>query len=122
METNKMRNLLFGLMLLAAGAMPAVAQTFNDLLNGENTPGYTMTDQGVVTDRDIASRTIVVGGFMYLVGNGFETEVTLLNTSAGAYELLTEGMKVEVEYFDLEDDGRLAIRINQIDDNEEVEF
>ncbi|MBO6556493.1 MAG: hypothetical protein JJ934_16535 [Pseudomonadales bacterium] len=117
-----MRNLLFGLMLLAAGVMPAVAQTFSDLLNGENTPGYTMTDQGVVTDRDIASRTIVVGGFMYLVGNGFETEVTLLNTSAGAYELLNEGMKVEVEYFDLEDDGRLAIRINQIDDNEEVEF
>lgn len=122
METNKMRNLLYGLMLLAAGAMPAVAQTFNDLLNGENTPNYTMTDKGVVSEQDIATRTIVISGFRYVVGNSFETEVTLLNTSAGAYELLDEGMKVEVEYFDLEDDGRLAIRINQIDDNEEVEF
>ncbi|MBO6704396.1 MAG: hypothetical protein JJ921_18790 [Pseudomonadales bacterium] len=117
-----MRNLLYGLMLLAAGAMPAVAQTFNDLLNGENTPNYTMTDKGVVSEQDIATRTIVISGFRYVVGNSFETPVTMLNTSAGAYELLDEGMKVEVEYFDLEDDGRLAIRINQIDDNEEVEF
>ena len=119
-----MLKVVFGLSLIVLGAFgsQAIAQTFNDLLNGENTPSYTMTDSGVVTERDIPSRTIVINGFSYVVGNSFETPVTMLNTSAGAYELLDEGMKVEVEYFDLQDDGRLAIRINQIDYNEAVEF
>jgi hypothetical protein len=102
--------------------LPAMADTFNDLLNGEDTPGYTMTDAGVIRERNIADRTIVINGFMYLVGNSFETSVTLLNTSAGAFELLDEGMKAEVEYFDLEDIGRLAIRITQIGYNEDIEY
>lgn len=120
-----MRKTAFVVALLLSCSMtglPAMADTFNDLLNGDDTPGYTMTDAGVIRDRNIADRTIVINGFMYVVGNSFETTVTLLNTSAGAFELLDEGMKAEVEYFDLEDNGRLAIRITQIDYNEDVEF
>lgn len=100
----------------------ASAETFNELLDSEDTPGYTMTDRGVVAERDIAERTIIVGGYRYKVGTSFETPVTLFGTSAGAYELLDTGMKVEVEYFDLQDKGRVAIRINELHPGEEVEF
>lgn len=115
-----MRTVLFVIALLFGGH--ANAETFNELLNSEDTPGYTLTDQGVVAEKDIASRTIIVNGYSYVVGSSFETPVTLFGTSAGAYELLDTGMKVEVEYFDLQDKGRLAVRINELHPNEAVEF
>ena len=49
------------------------------------------------------------------------TDISLYGTSAGSLELLSVGMKVEMEYFEL-GHARLAMAIKELDPNLEVEF
>ncbi len=117
-----MRNLVFSLGLFVSMlSVQASAETFFELLNGEDTPDHTRVEQGVLAQQDYSSRTMIVSGYKYMVGTNFQTPVTLFGTSAGSFELLKSGMKLEIEYFDL-GEYRLAIRIEEIDFATEVEF
>ena len=65
----------------------------------------------------------MIGGYEYHVANAygeFPLEVSLYGTSAGSFELLREGMKVEVEYIDV-DVARAAFSISEIDPGLEIE-
>ena len=115
-----MQKLIF-LIIIGIG-VPGYAEPCSDLVGSEDAPAHTRTDRGVIQERDIAARRILINGYSYLVGNSFKTPVTLFGTSAGAYELLNTGMKVEVDYFDLGDQGRVAVRIAEIHPGEQVEF
>lgn len=89
----------------------AHAQMVDEVLKGVEAPEHSHTEMGIITAKDNSTRTVVVNGTRYMVGNNNQTPVTLYGTSAGAYELLDIGMAVEVEYYDFGDKGRAAIRI-----------
>ena len=59
--------------------------------------------QGIVREIDLAKRSIIIGGYSYLVGPSYvesPLQVSLYATDAGAFELLRNGMVVEVSYLD----------------------
>ena len=77
---------------------------------------WTRTTQGVVRDIGLAERTTVIGGYSYLVGPAIaETpvRVVLAGTTAGSFELLRNGMRVEVVYVDF-GDARIAFEITEL--------
>lgn len=113
--------LLMGLASLSA--MPALAaSSLQEKLSNVKQPLVARTDQGVIRSIDLEKRTVMIGGFLYEFGpRTSPVKVTMLNSSAGAVELLRTGMKVEVEYLDL-DTSRLALSLTQLPDNAKVEY
>lgn len=118
-----MRILLSILALLYS--LSATAVTFEELVDSLDEPLPEIIDTGVVRSIDLAARSIEISGFSYLVGPAtidFPVEVQLYGTTAGSFELLQVGMKVEVEYIDF-GNARIALAIRQLSDAaEEVEF
>lgn len=113
-----MRKLIF-LTIIFIG-IPGFADSFRSLPVSGNASEPVRTDRGIIQGKDMAARKILMSGYSYLVDD--RTPVTLFGTSAGAYELLDKGMKVEIDYIDLGDRGRLAVRIAEIHAAEQVEF
>lgn len=117
-----MRKLLVVLILM----MPigVFAETFDELLDSMDEPISSRFESGVISNIDLVNRTIQISGYEYHVSPAFGenvTEISLYGTTFGALELLTAGMKVEVEYLDLER-ARIAIVIQELDPNLEVEY
>ena len=108
---------LFLALLLSAPARADVA-AYNSLLNSINPdkPLWTRTTQGIVRDIDLAERAAIIGGYSYFVGPAIaETpiRVVLAGTTAGSFELLRNGMRVEVVYVDF-GDARIAFEITEL--------
>ena len=108
---------IFMALLLPASAAADI-QVYNNLLNSidPDKPMWTRTTQGFVRDIDLAERTTVIGGSSYLVGPAIvETpvRVVLAGTTAGSFELLRNGMRVEVVYVDF-GDARIAFEITEL--------
>jgi len=120
-----MRKLLtIGFLLLMSGAI-AQNYTYEELLDeiDEDAPMRVRNDQGVVHEIDLAQRSIIIGGYSYLVGPAYgeaPVEVSLYGTEAGSFELLKEGMKVEVIYADF-GLARAAFVINELAKDADVE-
>ena len=108
---------IFTALLLPASAAADI-QVYNNLLNSidPDKPMWTRTTQGFVRDIDLAERTTVIGGYSYLVGPAIaETpvRVVLAGTTAGSFELLRNGMRVEVVYVDF-GEARIAFEITEL--------
>ena len=108
---------IFMALLLPASAAADI-QVYNNLLNSidPDKPMWTRTTQGFVRDIDLAERTTVIGGYSYLVGPAIaETpvRVVLAGTTAGSFELLRNGMRVEVVYVDF-GEARIAFEITEL--------
>ena len=108
---------IFMALLLPASAAADI-QVYNNLLNSidPDKPMWTRTTQGFVRDIDLAERTTVIGGYSYFVGTATaETpiRVVLAGTTAGSFELLRNGMRVEVVYVDF-GDARIAFEITEL--------
>ena len=108
---------IFMALLLPASAAADI-QVYNNLLNSidPDKPMWTRTTQGFVRDIDLAERTTVIGRYSYLVGPAIaETpvRVVLAGTTAGSFELLRNGMRVEVVYVDF-GDARIAFEITEL--------
>lgn len=113
-------NLLMGLLL--APPVFAASSSIQEKLSNVKKPLVARTDRGIIRSIDLEKRTIMIGGYVYDFGpQTFPFKVTMLNSSAGAVELLRTGMKVEVEYLDLET-SRLAVSIKQLPDSTKVEY
>ena len=79
--------------------------------------------QGVIESVDLATRSVLISGFTYDFGSaatGDPVEVKMYNSDGGAFELLQPGMKVEIAYSQF-DDGRLAVRVQQLSNNAVLE-
>ncbi len=116
-----MKKLLSVILMLAS--MAASAVTFEELGDSMSEQIPPRSDQGVVTDISFTERKITIGGYEYLVGPATispPVQVSLYGTSAGSFELLSEGMKVEVEYIDF-GNARVAFRIGQLAPGTDVE-
>lgn len=117
----EMKTLFSTLLLLIS--MSATAVTFEELGDSMDEPIPPRVDEGVVRQINFADRTIVVGGYEYLVGPSTldqPVEVNLYATSAGAFELLRDGMLVEVEYIDF-GHARVAFRISELSPDAEID-
>lgn len=111
------------LVALLLTSFAAQSVTFEELGDSDLDPGAVRFDEGIVRSVDFVGRKIVVGGYTYLVGPPTinpAVQVTLYGSSAGAFELLTAGMKVEVQYFDF-GVARVAIRIVELAPDADIE-
>lgn len=116
-----MRTLLAGMLMLFALTVSAV--TFEELGDSMTEQIPSRMEQGVVHEIDFVGRTITVGGYEYMVGPATispAVSVSLYGTSAGSFQLLAPGMKVEVDYIDF-GIARVAFRIAQLAPDTEVE-
>ncbi len=116
-----MKTLLSTLLLMASFTVSAV--TFEELGDSMDEAVPSRVDEGIIRSIDLAARSIVVGGYDYLVGPSTldqPVKVDLYGTSAGAFELLSTGMVVEVEYIDF-GNARVAFRISELGPGVEVE-
>jgi len=114
------------LLMLLVCIMPSVlaAETFDEIVQGLDGQAHRRFDNGVIIELNYVARTIQVSGYDYQVSPAFGdnmTDISLYGTSAGSLELLSVGMKVEMEYYEL-GHGRLAMAIKELDPNLEVEF
>jgi hypothetical protein len=103
--------------------MGVYAETFDELLDSMDEPVSSRVEDGVIVEMDLANRKIQISGYDYNVSPAFGenvTEISLYGTSFGAFELLSVGMKVEVEYLDL-GRARIAMMIKELNPNLEVE-
>jgi hypothetical protein len=101
-----------------------LAETFDELMDSIDAPLPSRFENGVIVEMDLVNRVIQVSGYDYHVSPAFGeniTEISLYETSIGAFELLSVGMKVEVEYLDL-GQARVAMVIKQLAANAEVEY
>lgn len=102
----------------------ALAESYEELMAMNVDPGPPITEPGVIREINLADRSMIISGYLYVVAPPFQEDslvVELLGTSAGAFELLQEDMKVEVTYHEYQF-GRVALSIKQVDDDVEVEF
>jgi hypothetical protein len=116
------RKLLVLLILMMP--MTVYAETFNELLNSMGEPVSTRFEDGVIVEIDLVNRIIQISGYDYHVSPPFGenvTEISLYGTSFGSFELLSVGMKVQVGYLEL-GRARVAMMINEIDPNLEVDY
>ena len=117
-----MRKLLVALVLMAP--LGVFAETFDELLDSIDTALVSRFENGVIYEMNLVTRMIQISGYDYHVSPAYGedlTEISLYGTSAGSFELLTVGMKVEVEYLELER-ARVAVVIKELDPNLDVEF
>ncbi|MBT6585112.1 MAG: hypothetical protein HON77_12470, partial [Gammaproteobacteria bacterium] len=101
-----------------------IAETFDEMLQGVDGQAHRRFENGVIVELNYVTRTIQVSGYDYQISPAFgenTTDISLYGTSAGSLELLSVGMKVEMEYFEL-GHARLAMAIKELDPNLEVEF
>ena len=113
---------LFALVTLLT-SLAVSAATFEELGDSMSEPIPPRIDEGVVHSVDMVNRSIVIGGYEYLVGPPTidpPVQVSLYGTTAGSFELLMSGMKVEVEYIDF-GNARVAFRIQQLAPDAEIE-
>jgi hypothetical protein len=76
--------------------------------------GLSGADEGRLQSVDLARRSVVINGYRYQVSTGRSAvEVSMLGSSAGAMELLVEGMYVRVEYRQVRG-GRISTAIQQL--------
>jgi len=116
------RELLVVLILMMPVGL--LAETFDELMDSIEAPLPSRFENGVIVEMDFVNRVIQVSGYDYHVSPAFGeniTEISLYGTSVGAFELLSVGMKVEVEYLDL-GQARVAMVIKQLADNTEVGY
>lgn len=115
---------VFITMVMLLASMIASAATFEELVDGMTEPLPARKSEGVISELSYRDRSIVISGYEYLVGPPTildPLEVSLYGTTAGSFELLSAGMKVEVEYIDL-GQARIAFIIRELNPNAEVEF
>jgi hypothetical protein len=115
------RKLLVLLILMMP--MGVYAETFDELLDSMDEPVSSRFQDGVIIEIDLQNRILQISGYDYYVSPAFGenvTEISLYGTSFGAFELLSVGMKVEVEYLDL-GRARIAMVIKELNSNLEVE-
>jgi hypothetical protein len=106
------RQVIYGILVAMLFAVPALAED----------SGMARKHRDVIRSIDLVTRTGVIGGYSYDFGSAVEpVKVTMFNASTGALEMLQPGMKVEVVYVDT-DTTRKAISIEQLAQDEEVEF
>ena len=99
---------------IAVAEMP----TYQELLDRMDADARTRLreGQGIVHEVDLVQRSIIIGGYSYLVGPSYvenPLQVSLHGTDAGAFELLRIGMMVEVSYFDF-GYARIAFVIDEL--------
>lgn len=115
-----------GLMIIAVVAMLygpgyALGASLQEAVMGLKEPLTARVDRGIVHEVDLARRTCMIGGYIYEMGPpGSPAKVTMLNSRAGAFELLQPGMKVEVTYGDL-GTTRLIAALTQLPSSADVE-
>ena len=100
-----MKNLLVVLGLFWFSVALADDYSYQELLDSIDldSPMWARETQGVIREIDLGKRSIIIGGYSYLVGPSYvekPLQVSLHGTEAGAFELLEVGMKVEVLYID----------------------
>ncbi len=92
--------------------------TYQELLDSidPDSPMWARDAQGIVREIDLAARSVIIGGYSYLVGPSYvenPLRVSLSGTGAGSFELLEVGMKVEVVYVDF-GYARIALMIDEL--------
>ncbi len=115
------RRVALGLaMALSVGSASAETDIV-ELVGKLDKPLRGITEQGIIREVDLDKRQLVISGYLYDMGPpGLPIKVKLLNSNAGAYELLTVGMKVEVIYGDL-GEARIIAQITQLPAGTEVD-
>ena len=113
-----MKNLLPFSILLWISVTVAETSTYQQLLGSMDAEARTRlrAAQGIVREVDLVQRSIIIGGYSYLVGPSYvenPLQVSLHGTDAGAFELLRIGMMVEVSYFDF-GYARIAFVIDEL--------
>ena len=113
-----MKNLLPFSILLWISIVVAETSTYQQLLGSMDEEARTRlrAAQGIVREVDLVQRSIIIGGYSYLVGPSYvenPLQVSLHGTDAGALELLKIGMMVEVSYFDF-GYARIAFLIDEL--------
>ena len=113
-----MKNLIPFSIYLWISIVVAEMPTYQELLGSMDADARTRLRerQGIVREVDLVQRSIIIGGYSYLVGPSYvenPLQVSLDGTDAGAFELLRIGMLVEVSYFDF-GNARLAFVINEL--------
>ena len=113
-----MKNLLPFSILLWISVATAETATYQELLGSMDEEARTRLReaQGIVREVDLVQRSIIIGGYSYLVGPSYvenPLQVSLHGTDAGAFELLRIGMTVEVSYFDF-GYARIAFVIDEL--------
>jgi hypothetical protein len=80
------------------------------------------TTRGEIETVDLNDRSAIISGYIYDFGSPNEESpvvVKMYRSNYGAFELLQPGMKVEILYGE-ELDGRSAIEVQQLSDNEVI--
>lgn len=112
---------IMAVIALLYGPGTALGASLQEAVAGLKEPITARVDRGVVREIDLARRTCMIGGYIYEMGPpGMPAKVTMLNSSAGAFELLQPGMKVEVTYGDL-GTTRLIAALKQLPSSADVE-
>jgi hypothetical protein len=96
------------LLLLIMAVPPALAEIAAS--------SYTVVRIGEVQSVDYATRTAVISGYRYAFSGvrGYDTPaVRMLNSEAGAFELLEPGMRVRVLYR-LSERARIVVELQQV--------
>lgn len=96
--------------------------TIEELLEGLTPPLKARIDIGEITEIDYIKRKAIISGYVYYFPpDWWQTppKFKLLGSDAGALQLMTVGMKVEVTYGDTPD-GRIGLIVEQLPDSTEV--
>ena len=112
------------LVLLWVCAPLVHAQTYDELMAMDIDSGPVRTEPGVIREIDLSNRVLIISGYEYHIAPAWVPdglEVQLLGTTAGAFELLSVDMRIEVTYLEL-DIARIALLIKEVDMDVEVEF
>ena len=113
----------FLLVFLLTCAQVTFAETYDELLDSISDPMTMLETDGLIRSIDYSARMMVIGGHEYHVGPSFAEnplDVALYGTSAGSFELLSVGMKVEVGYFDF-GHTRVALEVRELSAAADIE-
>lgn len=102
-----------GLLLLGSLLVPPDAYAELDVTD------YTKVRRGVVRSIDYGARTAIISGYRYSFSGTYGYDhppVTMYGSNFGSFELLTRGMKVEVE-FRHSNESRAVVKLKQLADN-----
>lgn len=100
------------------------AETYDELMAMDIDSGPARTDSGVIREIDLSNRVLMISGYEYHIAPPWVPdglEVQLLGTTAGAFELLSVDMRIEVTYLEL-DIARIALSIKEVDKDVEVDM
>ena len=110
---------LFALLLMTVTVAPLVKAeevNFYEVLSSAEDGMAMRTETGEIHELDMARRTAIISGFLYLFGPSTiadPVEVTMLGSDYGALELLRVGMFVEVSFLKT-DSFRVGKQIVQV--------